>query len=60
MADKTKVASNGALGLGIGALGLSTIPDLPTDITGVSEPVGLILALIGAIIKLVQFYKAKK
>jgi hypothetical protein len=60
MADKTKAASNGALGLGIGALGLSTIPDLPADITGVSEPVGLILALIGAIIKLVQFYKAKK
>lgn len=60
MADKTKHASNAALGLGASALSLSMIPDVPGDLTGVSEPIGLILALIGTILKLVQFYKASK
>lgn len=60
MADKAKTASNASLGLGAGALSLSMIPDVPIELTDVSEPIGLILALIGTILKLVQFYRAKK
>lgn len=40
-------------------LGLSQIPDLPVDLQDLGEPVGLILGLLGAALKVWKFFAAK-
>lgn len=52
--DKLATASfAGAAGL----LGVSHALPLPTDLVGLPEPIGLVLAFVGAAIKLFQFFK---
>jgi hypothetical protein len=56
--DSNKVA-NASFASSAGLLSLAQTIDLPANLTGVGEPIGLVLALIGTVLKLVQFFKNK-
>jgi hypothetical protein len=57
--DSNKVA-NASFASSAGLLSLAQTIDLPTNLIGVGEPIGLVLALIGTVLKLVQFFSSKK
>jgi hypothetical protein len=59
MSDKTNAAANASFAGSAGLLSLAQTIDLPANLTGVGEPIGLVLALVGTILKLVQFFKNK-
>ena len=59
MANKTNAAANASFAGSAGLLSLAQTIDLPANLTGVGEPIGLVLALIGTVLKLVQFFKNK-
>lgn len=56
--DSNKVA-NASFASSAGLLSLAQTIDLPANLTGVGEPIGLVLALIGTVLKLVQFFQNK-
>ena len=56
--DSNKVA-NASFASSAGLLSLAQTIDLPSNLTGVGEPIGLVLALIGTVLKLVQFFQNK-
>jgi hypothetical protein len=56
--DSNKVA-NASFASSAGLLSLAQTIDLPTNLIGVGEPIGLVLALIGTVLKLVQFFQNK-
>ena len=58
--NKKNVVANGALITGIGLVGASNALDLPLELTDFSEPIGLIFSLIGAILKVVQYFRARE
>lgn len=60
MSDKTNAAANASFATSAGLLSLAQTIDLPANLTGVGEPIGLVLALIGTVLKLVQFFQNKK
>jgi hypothetical protein len=57
--DSNKVA-NATFASSAGLLSLAQTIDLPANLIGVGEPIGLVLALIGTVLKLVQFFSSKK
>jgi hypothetical protein len=57
--DSNKVA-NASFASSAGLLSLAQTIDLPANLIGVGEPIGLVLALIGTVLKLVQFFSSKK
>jgi hypothetical protein len=56
--DSNKVA-NASFASSAGLLSLAQTIDLPSNLIGVGEPIGLVLALIGTVLKLVQFFQNK-
>jgi hypothetical protein len=56
--DSNKVA-NASFASSAGLLSLAQTIDLPANLIGVGEPIGLVLALIGTVLKLVQFFQKK-
>jgi hypothetical protein len=60
MSDKTNAAANASFAGSAGLLSLAQTIDLPSNLIGVGEPIGLVLALIGTVLKLVQFFQTKK
>jgi hypothetical protein len=60
MSDKTNAVANASFASSAGLLSLAQTIDLPSNLTGVGEPIGLVLALIGTVLKLVQFFSSKK
>jgi len=58
--SKTQRFADGALVSGAGLLGAASTIDLPTGLDQLSEPIGLVLALIGAAIKLFSFFQNRK
>jgi hypothetical protein len=64
MTEKGKVvakhAANASLLGSAGLIGLSQLSDLPIDLGDFGEPVGLILGLIGAALKVWRFFAEKK
>jgi hypothetical protein len=59
MSNKTNAVANASFASSAGLLSLAQTIDLPANLTGVGEPIGLVLALVGTILKLVQFFKNK-
>jgi hypothetical protein len=57
--SKTNAVANASFASSAGLLSLAQTIDLPANLTGVGEPIGLVLALVGTILKLVQFFKNK-
>jgi hypothetical protein len=57
--SKTNAVANASFASSAGLLSLAQTIDLPSNLTGVGEPIGLVLALIGTVLKLVQFFKNK-
>jgi hypothetical protein len=60
MSDKTNAVANASFASSAGLLSLAQTIDLPTNLIGVGEPIGLVLALIGTVLKLVQFFSSNK
>jgi len=60
MSNKTNAVANASFASSAGLLSLAQTIDLPSNLTGVGEPIGLVLALIGTVLKLVQFFQQKK
>lgn len=60
MTESTKSSiSNASLVSGVGLFGAGSLLELPTEMADFSEPVGLILAFIGAAMKLIQYVRAR-
>jgi hypothetical protein len=59
MSNKTNAVANASFASSAGLLSLAQTIDLPANLTGVGEPIGLVLALIGTVLKLVQFFQNK-
>jgi len=57
--SKTNAVANASFASSAGLLSLAQTIDLPANLIGVGEPIGLILALIGTVLKLVQFFQNK-
>jgi hypothetical protein len=57
--SKTNAVANASFASSAGLLSLAQTIDLPANLTGVGEPIGLVLALVGTILKLVQFFQNK-
>lgn len=57
---KANSIANASFAGSAGLLSLAQTIDLPSNLTGVGEPIGLVLALIGTVLKLVQFFSDKK
>jgi hypothetical protein len=61
MAKKKVVrASNAAVAGGLGLFGAAHAFELPPELVSLSEPIGLIFALIGAVLKVVEYYQARQ
>jgi len=52
-----KTAANAAILSGVGLFGASQALDLPSELVNFSEPIGLIFGLIGAILRVIEFFK---
>ena len=57
--SSTKRLGDGALLGGAGILSAVSTIDLPDGLGDAGEPIGLILALMGAVLKLVQYFQAR-
>jgi hypothetical protein len=55
MSDLSNKTANGSFAASAGLLSMSSTLPLPDGLTSFSEPIGLILALVGTILKLVEF-----
>ena len=60
MNDKAHKISDATLVSGVGLLGAASTIDLPAGLDQFGEPLGLVLALIGAAIKLFAFFQGQK
>lgn len=60
MSDKTNAAANASFAGSAGLLSLAQTIDLPANLIGVGEPIGLVLALVGTVLKLIQFFSSNK
>ncbi len=58
--NKTNAIANASFAGSASVFSLAQTIDLPSNLTGVGEPIGLVLALIGTVLKLVQFFQNKK
>lgn len=56
---KANVAANASFAGSAGLLSVSQVLDLPVELADLSEPLGLILALVGTALKLIRFFKTK-
>jgi hypothetical protein len=58
MTDGRKnILATGSIVSGVSLMSAPTIMDLPTDLNQLSEPIGLILAVLGAVLKLVAHFR---
>jgi hypothetical protein len=57
--QKNKILADSSLITGAGILGTVNTLDLPSNLAGYGEPLGLILAVLGAVLKLVNYIKTK-
>ena len=53
----TNAIANASFAGSAGVFSLAQTIDLPVELLPVGEPIGLFLALIGTVLKLVQFFK---
>lgn len=57
--QKNKILADSSLITGAGILGTVGTLDLPSNLADLGEPLGLILAVLGAVLKLVNYIKSK-
>lgn len=60
MGKKGDVVADSTLITGAGLLGAVSSLELPPGLDNLGEPLGLVLAVLGAVLKLVSYFQARK
>lgn len=57
MSNLSRKAANSSFAASASILSAGAMLELPSTLTDLSEPIGLVLALVGTVLKLVEFFR---